>query len=253
MDAVAVRLRVRRWVVRPCLVAVLAALGFVAWNLATGNFQVVQAGRVFRSGQMRSSDLARQIHRDAIRTVLNLRGAHPEEAWYRAERSAALAVGATQIDMALSSCEWMSRDQLQMLVRVLDTCEYPVLIHCWRGSERTGLVSALTELLRPGGTLDDARGQFALRYLFVRIGDGALMLDHLERYAAWLDDRGQTHTPERLRQWVAAGYRPGRPGREQWPFDPFPLVVISRPAPVPRVLADRLAGGPTARATAPRR
>jgi hypothetical protein len=153
------------------------------------------------------------------------------------------AAGATQIDMALASCEWMSRDQLRMLVRMLDTCEYPVLIHCWRGSERTGLVSALTELLRPGGTLDDARGQFALRYLFLRVGDGALTQDHLERYVQWLGAQGYTHTPERLRQWVARGYRPGRPGREQWPYDPFPLVVISRPAPAFAAPADRLAGG----------
>jgi hypothetical protein len=154
-----------------------------------------------------------------------------------------LAAGATQIDMALASCEWMSRDQLRMLVRVLDSCEYPVLIHCWRGAERTGLVSALTELLRPGETLDDARGQFALRYLFLRVGDGVLMQDHLERYAAWLSEQGRTHTPERLRQWVTSGYHPGRPGREQWPYDPFPLVVISRPAPAAPVPTGRLAGG----------
>jgi protein tyrosine phosphatase (PTP) superfamily phosphohydrolase (DUF442 family) len=247
MRATAARLRIRRWVVQPCLALVLAVGGFVAWNLATGNFQAVRPGRVFRSGQLRSIDLASQIHRHAIRTVLNLRGAHPEEAWYRAERSAVLAAGATQIDVAMASCEWMSRDQLRTLVRMLDTCEYPVLIHCWRGSERTGLVSALTELLRPGGTLDDARGQFALRYLFLGIGDGALMQDHLERYAGWLRDRGWTHSPERLHEWVAAGYYPGRPGREQWPYDPFPLVVISRPAPMVPVPPARLAGGPTAR------
>jgi protein tyrosine phosphatase (PTP) superfamily phosphohydrolase (DUF442 family) len=246
MRAVTLRLQIRRWVVRPCLVLVLAAAGFVAWNLVTGNFQTVRPGHVFRSGQMRSIDLANKVHSHAIRTVLNLRGAHPEEAWYRAERSAVLAAGATQIDMALASSEWMSRDQLRMLVRVLDTCEYPVLIHCWRGAERTGLVSALTELLRPGGTLNDARGQFALRYLFVRVGDGAVMQDHLECYAGWLGEQGLTHTPERLRQWVGSGYRPGRPGREQWPYDPFPLVVISRAAPTVPVPPGRLAGGRTA-------
>jgi hypothetical protein len=227
----AVRRRIRRWVLQPLLGLLLAALGFVGWNLATGNFATVQPGRVYRSGQMRSIDLAAKIRGHAIRTVLNLRGAHPEEAWYRAERSATLAAGAMQVDIALSSCEWMSRDQMRMLLKVLDTCEYPVLIHCWRGSERTGLVAAMSELLRPGATFADARSQFSLRYLFVRMGDGALTLDHLERYEQWLHDRGIGHTPERFRAWVAAGYLPGRPGREEWPYDPFPLVVISRPAP----------------------
>ncbi len=241
----AVRLRLRSWILRPCLALLLAAAGFLAWNLATGNFATVRTGRVYRSGQLRAADLGGKVRSHAIKTVLNLRGAHPEQAWYRAERSATLGAGATQIDVALSSCEWMSRDQARMLVRILDTCEYPVLIHCWRGSERTGLVSAMTELLRPGGTLDDARGQFAFRYFFVRAGDGALMLDHLERYEHWLQEQGRTHAPERLRQWVATGYQPGRPCREQWPYDPFPLVVISRPAATAPAV-DRLAAGRSA-------
>jgi protein tyrosine phosphatase (PTP) superfamily phosphohydrolase (DUF442 family) len=233
----------RRWIVRPCLALLLAALVFLGWNLATGNFATVRPGRVYRSGQLRAADLGRIVRDEKIRTVLNLRGAHPEQAWYRAERTAALGAGATQIDMAMSSCVWMSRDQARMLVRVLDACEYPLLVHCWRGAERTGWVSAVTELLRPGGTLDDARGQFSLRYLFVRAGDGAIMLDHLELYEGWLRERGLAHTPARFREWVAAGFRPGRPGREEWPFDPFPLVVITRPVPPSPMPADRLAGG----------
>jgi protein tyrosine phosphatase (PTP) superfamily phosphohydrolase (DUF442 family) len=232
--------RIRTWVVRPSLTLLLAALGFLGWNLATANFATVRPGRVYRSGQLRAAQLARIVRDDGIRTVLNLRGAHPEQAWYRAERSAVLGAGATQIDIAMSSCEWMSRDQARMLVRILDTCEYPLLVHCWRGAERTGWISAITELLRPGGTLDDARDQFSLRYLFVRAGDGAIMRDHLGLYEEWLREQGLDHTPARFRGWIAVGFRPGRPSREQWPFDPYPLVVISRPAPP--TPPDRLAG-----------
>jgi hypothetical protein len=223
--------RIRTWVVRSCLVVVLSAGSLVGWNLATGNFATVRAGRVYRSGQLRAADLGRIVRRYQIKTVLNLRGSHPEEAWYRAERSATLAAGAAQVDMAMSSCEWMSRDQARTLLKVLEQSQYPLLIHCWRGSERTGLVSAMTELLRPGATLADARDQFSLRYLFVRAGDGALMRDHLETYEQWLGRRRLEHTPARFRQWMTEGYAPGRPGREQWPFDPYPLVVVSRPAP----------------------
>src|SRR4051812_12375915 len=230
--------RIRKWVVRPLLLLLLPALGFLAWNLATGNLATVRPGRVYRSGQLRAVDLGRVVRDRGIRTVLNLRGAHPDQAWYRAERAATLGAGATQVDMAMSSCEWMSRDQARMLVKVLDTCDYPVLIHCWRGAERTGWVSAVTELLRPGGTLDDARGQFSLRYLFVRAGDGALMRDHLDRYEDWLREAGRDHAPEVFRRWVASGFRPGHPGREQWPYDPYPLVVISHPGPTtPRLAA----------------
>ena len=100
----------------------------------------------------------------------------------------------------------------------------------------------MTELLRPGGTLDDARGQFSLRYLFVRAGDGAIMREHLDRYERWLRDRGLDHSPGRFRRWVAEGYRPGTPCREQWPYDPYPLVVITRPAATIRAAGRRQAG-----------
>ncbi|HMB07204.1 MAG TPA: tyrosine-protein phosphatase [Isosphaeraceae bacterium] len=219
----------RRWSLRS-LAVLLLPLGLLGWNRATNNFATLAPGRVYRSGQMPAESLARTIRAKGIRTVLNLRGPNAAAPWYRAERSATLGAGATQIDIAMSSCLWMSRAQLRALVHVLDTCEYPLLIHCAWGSERTGLASAFAELLRPGATLDDARAQFSIRYLFVRAKDGKIMAEHLDQYEAWLRARGEPHHPDRFRRWVAEGFQPGQPGREQWPYDPFPLVVITRPA-----------------------
>jgi protein tyrosine phosphatase (PTP) superfamily phosphohydrolase (DUF442 family) len=187
---------------------------------------------------MRAVALGQIVREKGIKTVLNLRGSHPEQIWYRDERQATLDAGATQIDMALSSCEWMSRVQLRALINVLDTCEYPLLVHCWRGSERTGLVSAFTELLRSDGTLADADAQFSLRYLFVRAGDGKVTAEHLDQYEAWLKRQGLAHSPEQLRRWAAEGFQPQKPSREDWPYDPFPLVVVTRPESP----AGRLAG-----------
>ena len=57
----------------------------------------------------------------------------------------------------------MSHAQLSAVVDSIEKAEYPMLIHCAWGSERTGLVSAFAELLRPGGTLADAgRFRFAI-------------------------------------------------------------------------------------------
>ena len=38
-----------------------------------------------------------------------------------------------------------------------------------------------------------------------------------------------TTTPANFRRWVKHGFKPGVPNREQWPYDPYPLVVITRP------------------------
>jgi protein tyrosine phosphatase (PTP) superfamily phosphohydrolase (DUF442 family) len=211
------------------VLVVLVVLGPLAWKLATANFATVGPGRVYRSGQMGAREIGRIVRQERIRTVLNLRGAHPESDWYRQERAAVLAQRATQIDVAMSSCEWMSRAQARAVVKVLDTCEYPLLIHCWRGAERTGLISAFTELLRPAGSLRSARGQFSISYLFVPVGEGLIMSKHLDQYEGWLRTQGLSHSPAAFRRWVGEGFTPGKPSRENWPYDPYPLVVVTRP------------------------
>jgi hypothetical protein len=133
----------------------------------------------------------------------------------------------------------MSRIQLRTLVRVLETCEYPALFHCAWGSERTGLAAVITELLRPDGTLRDARDQLALRYLFVRLGDGRIMAEFVDQYEDWLGRNRLEHSPEAFRRFVAEGYVPGEPNREEWPYDPSPLLVVTRPAQRDRSVARR--------------
>jgi protein tyrosine phosphatase (PTP) superfamily phosphohydrolase (DUF442 family) len=225
-----------RWVIRVLAAVLVAGLLFVAWDQATYNFGEVQPGRIYRSGQMPASALARTIRDHQIKTVLNLRGPN-KGSWYSTERATTLEAGATQVDIPMSSCVWMSRAQLHTLIATLESAEYPLLIHCQWGAERTGLTSAFAELLRPGSTLEDARRQFSIRYLFLRVNDGKIMAEHLDQYERWLDAGGLSHTPATFRRWVNGGFQPMAPNREQWPYDPYPLVVITRPAPRPAPVA----------------
>jgi hypothetical protein len=234
-------LRITRLVVRLAAAIMITALSCVAWNQANHNFGVVQQERVFRAGQMPASALGQTLRERRIKTVLNLRGSNPSERWYRDELSTTREASATHVDIAMSSCLWMSRVQLQALVKTLDSAERPLLIHCAWGSERTGLASAYAELLRPGGTLEDARAQFSIRYLFARVNDGKVMAEHLDQYENWLRERGIEHQPANFHRWVDQGFQPGHPSREDWPHDPYPLVVIVRPGdkPVQAPMADR--------------
>ena len=225
--------RLRKLVLRSLAALLVAAGAFVGWRYVTGNFAVLVPGRVLRSRQLSGAELTRTIRTHRVRTVLNLRGCNPDQPWYRNERAATLAAGATQIDVPLASDLWLTRAQARALLEILDTAEPPVLIHCEWGSERTGLVSAFVELLRPGGTLASARAQFSPYYLFLPTAHGRIMSGHVERYAGWLRARGRTHTPERFRQWIVSAYHPGTPSREDWPFDPLPLKVVSRPGDAP--------------------
>ena len=222
--------RVRRRIVLAIFSAILLGpTAFFACRWETSNFETLQPGKIYRSGQMTAGTLAKTIRGRRIKTVLNLRGINVAEAWYRAERAAAIGSGAALVDISMSSSQWMSRAQLKMLVRVLDRCEYPLMIHCQWGAERTGLVSAFAELLRPGATLGDAKAQFSLYYMYVRLKDGKIMAEHLDQYEAWLNQHRWGHSPQRFRAWIEDGFVPRTPGRDEWPYDPYPLVVITRP------------------------
>lgn len=226
--------KIRRTVLAVLLPFVLVPSAFIGWRWSGGNQGVVVPGQVYRSSQLGPSQL-REVFRDrGIRTVLNLRGPNASQDWYNDELKTTLEQGATQIDIPLASDHWLSRDQARTLVQVLDTADRPLLIHCQFGAERTGLVTAFEELLRLGGSLESARAQFSVYYLFLPVQDGAVMIGHLHAYESWLSSTGRTHSPDAFRRWLTSEYVPPSPSREQWPYDPYPLRVVTSPSPLAR-------------------
>lgn len=218
-----------RWVVRGLIAAILVPALFVAVRWGSGNYGTVVSGRIYRSAQPSASGLTRALRRDGIKTVLNLRGANPDQAWYRSEKASTLASGATQVDFPMSSDQWLSREQAAALLDILDKSDYPILIHCEWGAERTGLIAAFCAMLRPGSGLDDGRREFSAYYMFLPIKDGLVMRAHIDAYASWLTARAERHSPELLRRWLTRSYEPGKPSREHWPCNPYPLRIVTRP------------------------
>jgi len=199
----------------------------IRWS--SGNFGTVDPGRFYRSGQLSPSALARTIRAYKIRTVINLRGCNPDQAWYRAERAATLEAGAVQVDVSLVTDHWLSHDQARTLIELLDSCVKPALIHCEWGAERTGMTSSFVELLRPGGSPGSARGQYSPWYLYLPTRDGRIMAGHVALYESWLRASGLTHNPDRFRRWLLGSYQPPWPSREYWRCNPYPLLVVTRP------------------------
>jgi protein tyrosine phosphatase (PTP) superfamily phosphohydrolase (DUF442 family) len=201
----------------------------IGWRWTMGNVGTVEPGAIYRSAQLDADTLSRLIRAKGIRTVLNLRGPNPESWWYLPEREATLEAGATLVDVPMSSDYWLTPEQADELIALLDSAERPLLIHCQFGAERTGLVSSMATLLRPGSTLAEARAQFSPYYLFLPLEDGLVMQGHLRQYEQWLAAEGREHQPETFREWFARSYRPGTPNRSLWPYNPYPLRVVTRP------------------------
>jgi len=132
----------RKRIVRT-LLGVLGAIGVYAlYLIATNNFHTVVPGELYRSAQPSAAEVAAYHKRYGIKTIINLRGSHPEHAWYREEKAAADANGIRLIDYPLSSARDVAGKNLDDLLDVLSTAERPILVHCLSGADRSGIVSA---------------------------------------------------------------------------------------------------------------
>lgn len=157
---------------RQVLAVVLIATGLVAAGAGgwagylrlSGNIHVVEPGRVYRSGQLWPSQLADLVRDEGIRTVVNLRGANPGQSWYDDEIRVTEAAGVRHVSLPMSANVAPDEALLARLIATLGSVEQPMLIHCEAGADRTGLASALYQLVHNGKSAAEADGQLSFRY-----------------------------------------------------------------------------------------
>ncbi|MEZ5966331.1 MAG: tyrosine-protein phosphatase [Planctomycetota bacterium] len=170
-----------------------ALLAFL--TVGCSNFHVVEADRVFRAAQPRAADLREWVDEHGIRTVVRLRGAEPDPELADVIEQADLQV----VALPLSARVYPSAAQLVTLWDTFATAEYPLLIHCKAGADRTGLAAAVYVLQRTGD-LDRARGELAL--IYGHTGWGTSRLDRVfEMYARWYGRMD-------FRRWASTLYHP---------------------------------------------
>ncbi len=128
------------------------------------NVHEVVPGKVFRSAQLGRERLTQLIDQHGIRSVLNLRGASPGEAWYDDERATAHQNNVEHIDFALSSKREVPPEQADELIRIMRAAPKPLLIHCWAGADRTGLASALYLYALDDKSAEEAARALAMKY-----------------------------------------------------------------------------------------
>jgi protein tyrosine phosphatase (PTP) superfamily phosphohydrolase (DUF442 family) len=178
--------------------------------LVGSNIHTVIPGRVYRSAQLAPNDLEKVVNNYGIRTVLNLRGCSAPIPWYLDECRVTQQHGVSQEDICLSSSRLPSVTEVQRLLEVLDRCEQPILLHCRRGADRTGMVSALILLLNTDVPYATGRRQLSLRFGHLPVPPPVCLDRFFDMYESWLAKNGTTHTPERLRSWIERDYCPGR-------------------------------------------
>jgi tyrosine-protein phosphatase SIW14 len=112
---------------------------------------------LIRAPQPDEDDLEELHARFGVQTVVNLRGEHPGEGWFEAERRGVAAIGARWIHLKASGKSAPEATTVAEFLRIVeDPTNWPVLVHCQGGVHRTGLVSAIYRMQYQGWSPDRA-------------------------------------------------------------------------------------------------
>jgi len=156
------------------------------------NFRVVEPGRLYRSAQLDATTLELLVDVFGIRTVVNLRGENPDEAWYENEREVLEAQGVELVDVRMSASALPAREELLKLYDAFLTAEEPILIHCRAGADRTGAAAAIWRMVVPGEPREDAARELCVCY------------GHFEAFTPAMDELVRIFEPDRA--WIEEKY-----------------------------------------------
>jgi hypothetical protein len=197
-------------VFRGCVAGFVAAWTIEILYMFLGtNIHVVAAGEVYRSARLDPPDLIRVVRQYKIRTLFNLCGCSDPEPWYKQESLATCQLDICQEDLGFSAGRLPSIYAMRRLVEALDRCDYPILIHCHRGIDRTGMASTVALLLHTDVGLAEARQQLSLRFGHLAVGRPAQIDRFFDLYQEWLRTKNLSHSSAHFRQWAVYEYCPG--------------------------------------------
>jgi hypothetical protein len=200
--------------------------------LAWRNCHTVIPGVLYRCAQPSAGDLERLIDQLHIRTVVNLRGVCDASPWFMRQARVTSERGVSQEDLAFSASRLPPAPAVRALVRVIDHSEYPLVFHCNRGIDRTGMAVAVALLLHTDAPVAEARRNLSLRHGHLEMGRTAYMDRFFDLYEDWLAGQGLKHSRPAFRRWAEHEYCPGACRAAFKLLDPVPLRRLPRGEPV---------------------
>jgi hypothetical protein len=157
------------------IILLVAAVAFAAYaGVFNGNVRAVHVDRVYRSAQLAGDGLLQRsasffgnsmtavLNRHRIRTVINLRGGSEKDAWHRQEKSVCAYEHVKLIEFSFSAIKLPRPGDLKRLLGTVDhlaPSDYPILIHCNGGADRSGMVSTIYRNVYDHVPLDAAEAE----------------------------------------------------------------------------------------------
>jgi protein tyrosine phosphatase (PTP) superfamily phosphohydrolase (DUF442 family) len=146
----------------------------------------------------------RALSRRGIRTIVNLRGERRCGS-YSLEQAACQRYSIELVNFHIRSRRAPYPQEIVASIALFDQMQYPMLMHCKSGAERTGLMSLLYLWLREGVPLVEARRQLSPWFGYFRCSKAGILDRFIEYY---LEDTRQQ--PRSFLDWVEHVYDPDK-------------------------------------------
>lgn len=154
---------------------------------------------VFRSNQPSPQDLEK--YRDlGVKTIVNLRGKSPYSQ-YLLEKEACADLGLRLVNVKFSAHKAPRRKRIRKLLRIFETFETPMLLHCKSGADRTGLAAVIYMMVVKNATFQEASQQLHWRYLHFRWSTTGVLDYFFEQYEMAYQETGISFV-----DWVMTSY-----------------------------------------------
>lgn len=142
-----------------------------------------------------------QAKRDGFKTILNLRGARDDCGAYALEWEACSKLDLKLVNFPIRSRGALDKETLIAALDIWQTLEYPVLMHCKSGADRTGFMSTLYLWQVNGEPLEQAMRHLSLRYGHVRQAKTGVIDFFFEQFMEL-----QKETGIDFREWIEGDY-----------------------------------------------
>lgn len=155
----------------------------------------------YRSNHPSPSFIRKLKKKYGIKTIISMRRAD-KTGQYLLEKEACEKEGITLINFPMSSRSLPNKEQILEAKNLLETVEYPILIHCKSGADRAGLMSVFYRHFIIGDPISKAFKQLGMKYGHFRWADTG-KLDYLfDNFLAFQ----KTHSDISFVEWVTHHY-----------------------------------------------
>lgn len=171
--------------------------------------------RIYRSAQLSDIALEQHINTKGIKTIINLRGKSENDEQFTDEESLTQKYDIDLFNIRLDPNELPDYKKLMRIIAILATSRKPVLIHCLRGVDRTGFVSAVALILENNADINKAKEQFSWKYgvlpFYRSVGPY-----FFAQYEDWLVSVNKNHDRETFLYWAEHIYTDSVGNLEFW-------------------------------------